>query len=162
MVEKIQIWWAGLAPREHILVTMAAALSLVFLLAFGFLAPLMRMHNNTSAELRTVTTEHVMVQQGVQRLQASSARTKGTVSDIDVFRLLVTETAKKNGLSITRLQATQSGGLQIILDAVNPIQLYTWLNELSEQPGGSVLEASIEVRGEGQIQAVVELLAGGA
>ena len=159
MSEKIQVWWSGLAPREHALLAMAAGLSFVFLFGFGVLTPILRAQSDTATRLQAVTTEHLLIQRGIERLQANSSGVIGGVEDFDGFRLLVAESAKENGLSITRLQATQGGGLQIILDTADPLLLYAWLNQLSAQPGGIVTEATLEGREGGQVQAVIELSA---
>lgn len=161
MLEKVQAWWSGLSTREHTLLTMATALSFVFIFGFGILTPILRAQNSTALRLQTVTTERLLVQSGIERIQASSAHLAGSADDIDVFRRMVTESAKNKGLSITRLQATQGGGLQIILDLVDPVPLYVWLNELSSEPGGVVTEATLEGREGGYVQAVIELAAGG-
>jgi len=158
-MDKVQAWWAGLAPREHILLAIAGGLTLLFVFAFGLIAPVQKAHSNAHSVLEATTKDYILVKRTVNQLDAGASQFVGKADDIDQFRLMVTQTAKQNALSITRLQSADDNSLQIILDTADPTRLYAWLEELSTLPGGVISGATIEGLEGGQVQAVIELVA---
>ena len=153
-------WWLTREPRERVLLSIAAGLTVLMLLYFGLARPLSNARSSANQSLASAQTDLSIVERGIGVLQSTSVGSAGAARDVDAFRALLTRSARDAGLSIARVQNGATGTVQIRLDDTDPPQLFNWLAEIENQPGGEIMSASITTRNDERIEAVIELRGG--
>ena len=152
----IKQWWETREPREKILVGTALFLSAIIAVWFGIVAPLMSAKSDARLELSRTVQDKVFIERALANINRQNNDVSGPAADGDVFRAAVTRAAQQRGLAIARLQNGSSGTLQLSFTDAVPIELYSWLEDISREAGGTVVSASLSARDE-QVQAVIEL-----
>ena len=156
MISVIGHWWNEREPREKFLVAIAIFLSLVLGLWFGAVSPILENKADAQRDLTRVAEERVLIDRALLSLRPAGQGSAGPATDNDAFRSTVTRAAQQRGLAITRLQSGPAGTLQLAFSDVVPAEIYAWLNDTSDMPGGEVVAASMTGR-DGNVQAVIEL-----
>lgn len=154
-------WWQSREPREQVLIGIAALLTLVIIGVFGIYQPVKAANADAKLRLQNAAIDQALVRRGVQTLQGTAAIEAEPAANADTFRTLVTRSARGSGLSISRLQNSGDGGLQIVFEDVDPVRLFTWLDQMSAEPGGKVVSANISSRDAGMVLATIELQSAG-
>lgn len=152
----IKQWWETREPREKILVGTAAFLSAIFAVWFGAIAPLMSAKSEARLELLQTVQDKAFIERALANINRQTNDTSGPALDGDAFRARVTRAAQQRGLAISRLQNGSSGTLQLSFTDAVPVELYSWLEDISREAGGTVVSATLATRDE-QVQAVIEL-----
>jgi type II secretory pathway component PulM len=147
--------WIGLVPREKLLITIAAALTIGIVLVFGLVSPLVKAKADASQRLDRVSQDYALIEQGLRRIGPEESGSQRPASDSDAFRLEVIRMAQQSGLSVDRVQAGQGGRVQVVISDVSPPLMYAWLEEVARLPGGETYAATITSRADA-IQAVIE------
>ena len=154
----IMTWWAGCSPREKWLVAIAGALSVMLVLGFGVLKPIVEAKQDARQRLDLVSKDHVLVERALRTLNRTGPATQnaGPAQDNDGLRSQVTRMAQQSGLAIARVQASEDGTVQFVLSDVSPPLMYAWLDQVSRLPGGETYTATVTKRDD-TIQAVIEI-----
>lgn len=151
----IRSWWAQNALREKLLIVTALGISLLLLLWFGGLNPLLQNRAEARLAYQSAQTDHAYIMRNIALLK-SNDRGPGPASDNDSFRAEVTQIAQNRGLAIARIQSTQDGSVQLVFSDASPTEIYAWLQDLSSLPGGRAISASL-TSDEEQVEAVIRL-----
>lgn len=149
-------WWHGLAPREMILIAIAAVLSVIIGGWFFVISPVLSGQADAKRDLERVMTDKILVDRALARIGPGLQATLGPADSLDIFRADVTRAAQARGLQISRIQSGEGGTLQLTFNEAAPREIFAWLDEVSRKPGGAVVRANITSR-DAAVQAVIEL-----
>ena len=149
-------WWNSRAPREKGLLLIAAALCVLTVLFMGGLQPLSDARAAAKLRLENAMQDNIQIDRTIAQLSRSDPSRVGPAENANTFRLETTRLAQQYGLPVTRLQNGPEGSLQLVFSDVSPTLIYSWLADMSQRPGGTVLSATLTQREDG-VQAVIEL-----
>lgn len=148
--------WQSWTSTERMIVAGVGVFALFVGLVFGIVTPLQSAKNEALLARDSAAQDVVLVESGIARLSAGSGSDTGSATDIDGFRLQVTQFAQQRGLSIARLQNGGEGSVQLTFSGASPAELYQWLEDISSLPGSRVISGNLLGREEG-IEAEIEL-----
>ena len=164
----MKAWFMGLAPRERLMVSIAAGvavLGLTYLLAWAPLA-------SGSARLERAVAEQQALKQWMQRAatEARQLRGSGTAQTPggDPNRSLlavVDETAKqaKLGPAVKRIEPEGQDLVRVNLEQASFDDVVAWLAQLQQSQGVSVVDASLDRQSAaGQVNARLSLKKAGS
>jgi len=143
-------WWAGRSDREKLMILSAGGLTIIFVLYFLVLTPLLEEREDARRDYRRMAGDASQVFSGLSMMQTFDTESNRAVQgQNESLELLLSRTAGARGLEIIRLQPSASGGLTVWFDAANPQTLMTWLTELEQQYAVLVQRADLRKRPEG-------------
>ena len=157
----MRAWYANLAERERLVVTIGAAAGVVLIL----LAIILPLNRNIAQARQRITTKQgdlAFIQEATPQLAAAGPG-DGAAATGDSLVVLIDTSARESGIgkSLSSSQATADKGLRIRLDNVPFDALVAWLARLSQSHGVRVESAEIEAAGEtGLVNAGLLLKAG--
>ena len=157
----LRAWYANLAERERLVVSIGAVVALVLLL-LGIVLPLNRSITEARQRVATKQTDLAFIRSAMPELGASST-TSGARATEDTLIGLVDSSARESGLgkSLASSQPTPDRGLRVRLERVPFDGMVAWLARLSQSHGVRVESAEIEAAGEpGLVNAGLVLKAG--
>ena len=147
-------YWINLSKREKQLVSIALAISTVFLLWQFALKPLLA-YPAKQQKIYQKTQSNLRIMQDGQSVLANIApveKSKLPVSDIFAQ---VTKSAGEHGLIISRRQPNGNTGISLWFAKVQAPQFYHWLDDLTKKHDVTILRASINRNDGGTIQAQI-------
>lgn len=151
----IKTWWNAAAPRERLLIGIAGGLTVLVILVFGLLQPLLTAKAEARIGLERAQQDQMLVERAVRTVQAAAVGA-GPARDSDAFRADATRAAQSKGLAISRLQSGDDGSVQFVFSDAAAPEIFAWLQEVSQLPGGKPIGASLSKR-EDKVQAVIRL-----
>jgi general secretion pathway protein M len=140
---QIQTWYAGLAPRERVLVASAAGLIVLAILYLLFFGPFAK---SLSARQETVDRK----QQDLVWLRSMSntvrMKAAGGAGGGESLVVLVNRTAQQTGIAGALVNQAPQGdaSIRVRLEGVSFDALMSWFGVLQERSGVEVDNASIE------------------
>jgi general secretion pathway protein M len=145
-LERLREWFAALAPRERLLVSICAVFVGATLVYAGGWLPLKRAHENRAqalAESRALAQRLESAAVDAQRLRGNG----GARANRNLSLLAVVDQATKNGTlgrAPSRLQPEGDTEVRVWVEDVSFEALVRWLADLEARQGVTVLSADIE------------------
>ncbi|MEO1407024.1 MAG: type II secretion system protein GspM [Pseudomonadota bacterium] len=155
-------WWETREPRERLLLSIAALLTLLVLGYLLVISPLSSAREDAGRALASAQADRAIEERGIAAIGSADASSSGAAPDVDDFRTMVTRSAREAGLSLSRVQRGSDGTIQLRFDDAEPPRLFAWLATIESEPGGEIVAASISARNDERIEAVIELRGGRA
>jgi len=152
-------WWAERDAREQLLLQIMLVAVTLFLAYMLVVRPILSKRDDLTRELDAAQIEADLVAAAI-RETGSVSKTQSDIERVSNsdFRLVISRSAQQMGVSLTRLQPDQSGGLNIWADETTSTLLYTWLASLQDKHGIYVARASLQnSSGNGSIRAQILL-----
>ncbi len=158
----MKAWFAGLQPRERLLVSAGAAVLVLLLLYLMIWEPIANSYRNLQEDVAQQTQTLAWMQQaaaqikGLQGTDAGGARGLGGRSLLSV----VDQSARTGGLgdSIKRIEPDGSKGVKMWLEGVAFDPMILWLGGLTRSYRIETSLITIEPQGGGRVNARLTLL----
>lgn len=141
--------WQSLSPRAQLATAVIAGTSLVALAVLGVLNPLDSWRRDLAEQQEVLGRELQTVQalaSDLQQLRARPVQEAATGSSRPSLSALVDESLQGRPFQPSRMQLSESGQMQLRLDAVVFDEALAWLHELETYPG--VLATAVSVNEE--------------
>ncbi len=158
-------WWAGMAPRERLLIAIAGGLIAIIVIWQFVFIPTMTARDEARAALNDANRVLAQVQEDYMRkraigsAQASTARPRA--ASIEAFKAAITGSASDVGLSIARLQGTDTSNVRLVFDNADPRLIFVWLEDVQAKQSAQIARFNMEQAGGGLVRVTVDLIAGG-
>lgn len=140
------------APREQILILIAAALAGVFILAQFIVLPSYRAGISAQGELAAAKRDFSIVSQGLPdmsaRKGAASAAPKTAFN-----RNAAVYAARSSGVIISRIQPGADNAVQVWLEDSSAVNIYGFLSEIDRLYDANTTTAKLTRRGAGLVSA---------
>ncbi len=158
-------WWQTMAPRERLLIGVAAALT-ALIVAWQFVfVPTMNGRSEARANLDDADRVLSQVQENyvLKRAQgaANASNTAGGAGGIEDFKSAITGSAGDIGLAIARLQGNDTTNVRLIFENSDPRLIFLWLEDIQAKHSAQVTRFNMEQAGNGLVRVNVDLVAGG-
>ncbi len=151
MMDSIQTWMSSLAPRERLLVSIAAVLTVIAVVVLGIVQPLTRKADRsqeivTEQEALLDELEQVATRLGPQR---GATANPGTTSSQSLV-LIVDRTTRSHELAkfLARSQPEGNEKIRLRFEGAPFDRLVEWLIEAQERYGLAVESANIDQAAE--------------
>ena len=158
-------WWSNMAPRERVLIGIAAALTIIIVLWQFILMPSLSARAEASARLADADRTLSRIQESyiLKRAQGAAAPTNARPSsrNIDEFKASVTGAAGDIGLAIARLQGNDESSVRLIFEDADPRLVFVWLEDVQARFSGRVTRFNMEQAGNGLVRVNIDLVPGG-
>jgi len=158
-------WWENMAPRERLLISIAAALTAIVIVWQFILVPSVAARSEAKLRLHEADRTLSLIQEryGMKRALGAATPTNArpTSASIDDFKAAITGSAGDMGLAIARLQGDDSNSVRLIFENVDPRMVFLWLESVQANHSGQVTRMSMEQAGGGLVRVSVDLAAGG-
>ncbi len=131
-------YWQSLTDREKMLVGMAATLALLTVFYFAVMRPLISYHQDSVRAYTAAVTTYESVRGYAAQLLATQRPESPhgqSGENRQSLRVAISNAARANGVSISRLQPSEDGTLTIWAEGIGSAQLFRWLQTLSDQRG---------------------------
>ena len=137
-------WFNGLAPRERIMVSLAAAVVVLALVYVAAWTPL----SSSVSRLEQSVQEQLVLKQWMQQSASEVNRLRNTAGGGDRRSLLavVDQTSKQSQLApaVKRLEPDGQELVRVTLEQASFDDLVRWLGNLQQSFGVSVIDVSID------------------
>lgn len=158
-------WWQTMAPRERLLIAIAAGLT-VLIVAWQFVfVPTMNARAEARADLDDADRVLSQIQENYVLKRAQGAVNASNVSggsgNIEEFKSAVTGSAGDIGLAIARLQGNDTTSVRLIFENSDPRLIFLWLEDIHAKHSAQVTRFNMEQAGNGLVRVNVDLVAGG-
>lgn len=158
-------WWQTMAPRERLLIAIAAALT-ALIVAWQFVfVPTMNARAEARAGLDDADRVLSQIQENyvLKRAQGAvnASNVRGGSSNIEEFKSAVTGSAGDIGLAIARLQGNDTTSVRLIFENSDPRLIFLWLEDIHAKHSAQVTRFNMEQAGNGLVRVNVDLVAGG-
>ena len=158
-------WWQNMAPRERLLISVAAVLTVIIIGWQFVFVPTM----NSRAEARANLDEADRVLSQIQenyvfkRAQgaANASTAQATSGNIEDFKAAVTGSAADIGLAIARLQGNDTTSVRLVFENSDPRLIFLWLEDIQAKHSAQVTRFNMEQAGNGLVRVNVDLVTGG-
>ncbi len=154
-------WWFDRDERERLLLSVMCLMLLLFLLYFILYLPLKQQRTDLHYQYQAAISDAQIINSAL--LEATKIKENDTrqplTADVDM-RQVISRSAQKLGLTLTRLQPDQTSGLNVWVDSVEAPVFYTWIIELQNQNGIYVARASLNNDNNGLIRVQLLLKSG--
>lgn len=158
-------WWKTMAPRERLLIAVAAVLTVVVVGWQFVLVPTLTARAEASVRLADADRTLSRIQENyiLKRAQGAAAPTDGrpTSSSIEDFRASIIQAAGETGLEIARLQGNDPSNVRIIFDGADPRLVFLWLEKIQANYSGQVTRFNMEQSGGGLVRVNLDVVPGG-
>jgi len=153
-------WWAGLAPRERLILLAGSVFLLVMAFWLVIWEPLIAGRAELRQEVRTLSAEHLWMEQVVEDVRLRARMSQGETSSSGSVLTLVEVSANAAGLkeALSRVQP-EGQGARLSFDQVGMDALLSWLADLEQRQGLQVTQLALDVteaRGMVSARLVVE------
>lgn len=136
-----------LAPRERLLVGIAAAL-LAFFVTWQFIvSPILAASSTAQRQLDAAKRDHMIVSAGLPTIALQNGGTSKQAFDRDK----VIETARRANVTISRMQPGSGASVQIWLEDSPAPNIYSFLSDLDARYGVSTTKAQMTRRDGGSV-----------
>ena len=158
-------WWQTMAPRERLLIGVAAALTALIVAWQFILVPTMSARSEARATLDEADRVLSRIQENyvLKRAQGaiSASNVRGGSGSIEDFKSAVTGSAGDIGLAIARLQGNDATSVRLIFENSDPRLIFLWLEDVQAKHSAQVTRFNMEQAGNGLVRVNVDLVAGG-
>ncbi|MGB3597628.1 MAG: type II secretion system protein M [Pseudomonas neustonica] len=153
-------WWAGLAPRERLILLAGSVFLLVMAFWLVIWEPLIAGRAELRQEVRTLSAERLWMEQVVDDVRRRARMSQGETSSSGSVLTLVEVSAHAAGLkeALSRVQP-EGQGARLSFDQVGMDALLSWLADLEQRQGLQVTQLALDVteaRGMVSARLVVE------
>tara|TARA_R110002124_G_scaffold76032_7_gene203881 strand:- start:2866 stop:3342 length:477 start_codon:yes stop_codon:yes gene_type:complete len=153
-------WWAGLAPRERLILLAGSVFLLVMAFWLVIWEPLIAGRAELRQEVRTLSAERLWMEQVVDDVRRRARMSQGETSSSGSVLTLVEVSANAAGLkeALSRVQP-EGQGARLSFDQVGMDALLSWLADLEQRQGLQVTQLALDVteaRGMVSARLVVE------
>jgi general secretion pathway protein M len=140
-------WWQGREPREQILLSILGALLALFAGLFVIILPVLDARADAERALSRAQTDYQIVSRALPNGGAISG-------DRAAFsRAALLDTARAEGLKITRIQADNPDGFAVWIDDAETTRLYGLFDRLSTDTTAQFDRVVINADGVGRLSA---------
>lgn len=158
-------WWDNMAPRERMLVVIAAILTALVIAWQFVMVPSMSARAEARANLEQADRSVSQIQESyfLKRAQgvAAASIVRSSSGNIDEFKAAITGAAGDIGLAIARLQGDDSSSVRLVFESVDPRMVFVWLEDVQAKHGAQVTRFNMEQAGGGLVRVNVDLVPGG-
>lgn len=158
-------WWQTMAPRERLLIGVAAALTALIVAWQFILVPTMNARAEARANLDDADRVLSQIQENyvLKRAQGAvnASNVRGGSGGIEAFKSAVTGSAGDIGLAIARLQGNDTASVRLIFENSDPRLIFLWLEDIHAKHSAQVTRFNMEQAGNGLVRVNVDLVAGG-
>ncbi|MEH6564824.1 MAG: type II secretion system protein M [Halopseudomonas sp.] len=140
-------WWAGLAPRERVILLGGSAFLLVLAVWVGIWEPLIAGRAELRQEVRTLSAERLWMEQVVDDVRRRARVQQGSSTGAGGSVLTLVEvSANAAGLksALSRVQP-EGEGARLSFDQVGMDALLVWLADLEQRQGLRVAQLALDV-----------------
>ncbi len=139
----------NLAPRERVLVLLAGVLVLLFILWQFILSPVLDGRASANRALETAKRDYQIVSNGVHKLPAQNGgQTKTAFTQNDII-----EAARRANITISRMQPSDDGAVEIWLDDSPTLSIYSFLSDFDTRFNARTMKAQMTRREDGTVAA---------
>jgi general secretion pathway protein M len=134
MIARIESWWTARTPRERVLLATMSVALVAFVLWFGAYRPLAQAHAAAERRYDAALSEQAAVRAAaarIRRLQAQATAPTRTAPPAEA----VNASAAEAGLTLTRVEPEEAGGVQAAIGGVSSTKLFAWLAALQRDYG---------------------------
>lgn len=142
-------WLARFAPREQILILIAAALVVLFILWQFLVSPVFAASSDADRRLNAAKRDHMIVSAGARKMSAQTRQGARAAFE----RSGVISTASLANISISRMQPAADGSLQVWLEDGPALNIYSFLSELDTRYSVRTVKAQMTRREDGTVAA---------
>lgn len=152
-------YWNKLSVRERALIMGAGGLFSLLVLVLIIVRPLIDYRAASEADLTAAKEEYGVIAslalsyKSIKDDRTSSGRQLPAQSSP---RILISTTARDNGLVVSRIQPSEDGNLTIWMDSVSSVSFYGWLKSLENKHKLSPNLASLQKNGDGTLRAQIQ------
>ncbi|WP_022963364.1 type II secretion system protein GspM [Halopseudomonas pelagia] len=154
-------WWAGLAPRERVILIVGMLVLALLLIWLAIIEPLANRRASLHSEVATLSADHDWMQQVATEVRRRAAAQSGSGARAPAGNgsvlTLVEVSANASGMrtSMERIQP-EGQGARIWFDSVSFDALMRWLAELEKRQGLQISQLAVDAGSEpGQVSARV-------
>jgi len=139
-------WWAGLAPRERLILLAGSVFLLVMAFWLVIWEPLIAGRAELRQEVRTLSAERLWMEQVVDDVRRRARMSQGETSSSGSVLTLVEVSANAAGLkeALSRVQP-EGQGARLSFDQVGMDALLSWLADLEQRQGLQVTQLALDV-----------------
>jgi general secretion pathway protein M len=139
-------WWAGLAPRERLILLAGSVFLLVMAFWLVIWEPLIAGRAELRQEVRTLSAERLWMEQVVEDVRRRARMSQGETSSSGSVLTLVEVSAHAAGLkeALSRVQP-EGQGARLSFDQVGMDALLSWLADLEQRQGLQVTQLALDV-----------------
>ncbi|MBA6418981.1 type II secretion system protein GspM [Pseudomonas neustonica] len=139
-------WWAGLAPRERLILLAGSVFLLVMAFWLVIWEPLIAGRAELRQEVRTLSAERLWMEQVVDDVRRRARMSQGETSSSGSVLTLVEVSAHAAGLkeALSRVQP-EGQGARLSFDQVGMDALLSWLADLEQRQGLQVTQLALDV-----------------
>ena len=139
-------WWAGLAPRERLILLAGSGFLLVMAFWLVIWEPLIAGRAELRQEVRTLSAERLWMEQVVDDVRRRARMSQGETSSSGSVLTLVEVSAHAAGLkeALSRVQP-EGQGARLSFDQVGMDALLSWLADLEQRQGLQVTQLALDV-----------------
>ena len=160
----MKTWWTRLDARERLLISIAAALTVIVVMWQFVLVPATTAQAEARASLAQADTTLARLQEAYVRKRAAgySQETSTSAPGLtgDAFKTAVTTAASDKGLSISRIQGGNESTIGLVFEDSDPRFIFFWLEDVETRLGGTVSRLVMEQAGRGRVRVSVDITAG--
>lgn len=150
----MKAWFDDLAPRERLLLGLAAGLTLLLALWFLLIAPLRAAHAEAERRHEASARALDIVVDGVSRITPTqTASTTAPQRSQDELRRLVTSASQETGLALMQVRSETDGAITAVFRDVDPRLVFAFLQLLSARDGIEPSAAVMNRSDEGLVSA---------
>ena len=125
-------WWQTRNPREQAMVAVMAVSVAVFIGWFVLYLPARGTRDDAVERREQAARSLAEIEAGVAILNAGRGAAGPTG---DAFNTVLVSSARAAGIAIARQQPGADRGIELGTDAVNPVELFRWLDALHRRHG---------------------------
>ena len=139
-------WWAGLAPRERLILLAGSVFLLVMAFWLVIWEPLIAGRAELRQEVRTLSAERLWMEQVVDDVRRRARMSQGETSSSGSVLTLVEVSAHAAGLkeALSRVQP-EGQGARLSFDQVGMDALLSWMADLEQRQGLQVTQLALDV-----------------
>ena len=139
-------WWAGLAPRERLILLAGSVFLLVMAFWLVIWEPLIAGRAELRQEVRTLSAERLWMEQVVDDVRRRARMSQGETSSSGSVLTLVEVSAHAAGLKEALSRGQPEGqGARLSFDQVGMDALLSWLADLEQRQGLQVTQLALDV-----------------
>lgn len=142
-------WFEALAPRERILIGIAAILLGLFILWQFIIGPVLAANNEAERGLASAKRNHAIVSAGLPKISLNSDNANKAEFD----RNSVVNAARLSNITISRVQPAADGSLQVWIDDSPTVNVYSFLSQLDSRYRMRTTKAQMMRRDGGTVSA---------
>ena len=142
-------WLGSLAPRERLLIGVAAVLTALFVIWQFLISPVLTGAQTAQRQLDAAQRDHSIVSTGLPKMTPQSSNASQAVFD----RNAVIEIARATNVTISRVLPAADGSVQVWLDDAPAVNINSFLVQLDSRYRVTTTKAQMTRRDGGSVAA---------